>query len=130
MPESVRLVKKYPNRRLYDTKTSAYITLGDVKSLVLVHERFKVVDARSGDDLTRGILMQIVLDEEGAGVPLFSTELLAQLIRCYGHATQGMLGQYLEANIKTFAEVQKKLSVPPFFAFAAKEAGIPDKSDN
>ena len=130
MPESVRLVKKYPNRRLYDTKTSAYITLGDVKSLVLVHERFKVVDARSGDDLTRGILMQIVLDEEGAGVPLFSTELLAQLIRCYGHATQGMLGQYLEANIKTFAEVQKKPSMPPFFAFAAKEAVIPGKSDN
>lgn len=110
MSGSLRLVKKYPNRRLYDTKTSAYITLGDVKDLVLAHEKFKVVDAKSGDELTRNILMQIIIDEEGAGVPLFTTELLSLMIRFYGHATQGMLGQYLEANIKAFVEFQKTLS--------------------
>ncbi len=73
MSELVRLIKKYPNRRLYDTKTSAYITLGDVKELVLKFEVFKVVDAKSGDDLTRSILLQIILEEETGGVPMFSS---------------------------------------------------------
>jgi len=110
MSESLRLVKKYPNRRLYDTKTSAYITLSDVKNLVLSLENFKVVDAKSGEDLTRSILLQIIIEEETAGVPLFTTELLAQMIRFYGHAMEGMLGKYLETNIKAFTEFQKKLS--------------------
>ena len=109
MSESLRLVKKYPNRRLYDTKTSAYITLSDVKGLVLSLENFKVVDAKSGEDLTRSILLQIIIEEETAGVPLFTTELLAQMIRFYGHAMEGMLGKYLETNIKAFTEFQKKL---------------------
>ena len=109
MSESLRLVKKYPNRRLYDTKTSAYITLSDVKALVLSLENFKVVDAKTGEDLTRSILLQIIIEEETAGVPLFTTELLAQMIRFYGHAMQGMLGKYLETNIKAFTEFQKKL---------------------
>ena len=110
MPESFRLVKKYPNRRLYDTKTSAYITLADVKALVLAHQNFKVVDAKTGDDLTRSILLQIIIDEETTRVPLFTTDLLAQMIRFYGHAMEGMLGKYLEANIKSFTEFQKKLA--------------------
>ncbi len=109
MSESVRLIKKYPNRRLYDTKTSAYITLSDVKNLVLSLVNFKVVDAKTGEDLTRSILLQIIIEEETAGVPLFTTELLAQMIRFYGHAMQGMLGKYLETNIKSFSEFQKKL---------------------
>ena len=109
MPESFRLVKKYPNRRLYDTRTSAYITLADVKALVLAQQNFKVVDAKTGVDLTRSILLQIILDEETAGVPLLTSELLAQMIRFYGHATEGALGKFLEANIKSFAEFQKKL---------------------
>lgn len=71
MSESSRLIKKYPNRRLYDTKTSAYITLSDVKDLVLTTEPFKVLDAKNGEDLTRSILLQIILEEETAGVPLF-----------------------------------------------------------
>ncbi|WP_301102812.1 polyhydroxyalkanoate synthesis repressor PhaR [Propionivibrio sp.] len=110
MPESLRLVKKYPNRRLYDTKTSAYITLSDVKGLVLALENFKVVDAKSGEDLTRSILLQIIIEEETAGVPLFTTELLSQMIRFYGHAMEGMLGKYLETNIKSFTDFQKKLN--------------------
>lgn len=109
MSESVRLIKKYPNRRLYDTKTSAYITLGDVKDLVLKYEVFKVVDAKSGDDLTRSILLQIILEEETGGVPLFSCDLLSGFIRFYGSTTQGMLGKYLENNMKTFIDFQSKM---------------------
>lgn len=109
MSEQVRLIKKYPNRRLYDTKTSAYITLDDVKELVLKFEPFQVVDAKSGEDLTRSILLQIILEEETGGVPLFSCELLSGFIRFYGNAMQGMLGKYLENNMKTFVDFQQKL---------------------
>ena len=109
MPEQLRLIKKYPNRRLYDTKTSAYITLTDVKDLVLAREIFNVVDAKTGEDITRAILLQIILEEEASGVPLFTADLLAQMIRFYGHAMQGMLGKYLETNIKSFVDFQKKL---------------------
>ena len=109
MSESVRLIKKYPNRRLYDTKTSAYITLSDVKDLVLDLVDFQVTDAKTGEDLTRSILLQIIIEEEAGGVPLFTTDLLSQIIRFYGHAMQGMLGKYLETNIRSFTEFQKKL---------------------
>ena len=109
MAEQNRLIKKYPNRRLYDTRTSTYITLADVKELVLKHEDFQVVDAKSGEDLTRSILLQIILEEEAAGAPMFSSDLLAQMIRFYGNAMQGMMGKYLENNIKGFSEMQTKL---------------------
>lgn len=109
MSEQLRLIKKYPNRRLYDTKTSAYITLSDVKDLVLSRENFSVLDAKSGDDISRAILLQIILEEEAAGVPLFTADLLSQMIRFYGHAMQGMLGKYLETNMKSFVDFQKKL---------------------
>ncbi|MEW5889543.1 MAG: polyhydroxyalkanoate synthesis repressor PhaR [Pseudomonadota bacterium] len=104
-----RLIKKYPNRRLYDTKTSSYITLADVKDLVLRHEEFQVVDAKTNEDLTRSILLQIILEEESAGAPMFTSDLLAQMIRFYGNAMQGMMGKYLENNIKAFTEMQVKL---------------------
>ena len=109
MAEQVRLIKKYPNRRLYDTRTSTYITLADVKELVLKHEEFRVVDAKSGDDLTRSILLQIILEEEAGGAPMFTSDLLAQMIRFYGNAMQGMMGQYLENNINAFTGMQTKL---------------------
>ncbi len=109
MAEQARLIKKYPNRRLYDTRTSTYITLTDVKELVLKHEEFRVIDAKSGDDLTRSILLQIILEEEAGGAPMFTSDLLAQMIRFYGNAMQGMMGQYLENNITAFADMQKKL---------------------
>ncbi len=108
MAEQVRLIKKYPNRRLYDTRTSTYITLVDVKELVLKQEEFQVVDAKTGDDLTRSILLQIILEEEAAGVPMFSSDMLAQMIRFYGNAMQGMMGKYLENNVTAFTEMQKK----------------------
>src|SRR5512136_15241 len=99
MADSVRLIKKYPNRRLYDTQTSSYITLVDVKELVLKHETFQVIDAKSGDDLTRSILLQIILEEEQEGQPLFSHDVLTQFIRSYGSAMQGMMGSYLDRNV-------------------------------
>jgi len=109
MAAQIRLIKKYPNRRLYDTRTSTYITLADIKQLVLAHEGFQVVDAKSGDDLTRAILLQVILEEEAGGAPMFSSELLSQMIRFYGNAMQGMMGSYIENNIKSFTEVQTKL---------------------
>lgn len=104
-----RLIKKYPNRRLYDTRTSAYITLVDVKHLVLAHEDFQVIDAKTGEDLTRSILLQIILEEESGGMPMFTSDLLAQMIRFYGNAMQGMMGKYIETNISAFSDVQKKM---------------------
>ena len=110
MSEAIRIIKKYPNRRLYDTTTSIYITLADVKKLVLENIDFKVEDAKSKEDLTRSILLQIILEEEGGdGVPMFSSDVLSKIIRFYGNAMQGMMGNYLEKNIQTFIEIQKKL---------------------
>ena len=109
MTESQRLIKKSPKRRLYDTRTSAYITLADIKELVLQHENFQVVDAKTGDDLTRAILLQIILEEESGGVPIFSSEVLSHMIRLYGNAMQSVLGQYLETNMTAFVDFQKKM---------------------
>ncbi|MDR2165319.1 MAG: polyhydroxyalkanoate synthesis repressor PhaR [Zoogloeaceae bacterium] len=109
MNDQVHLIKKYPNRRLYDTQASAYITLTEVKDLVLAFEDFKVVDAKSGEDLTRSILLQIILEEESGGLPIFSSELLSMVIRFYGNTLQAMLGKYLENNLRTFVEFQHKL---------------------
>ncbi|UCH49180.1 MAG: polyhydroxyalkanoate synthesis repressor PhaR [Betaproteobacteria bacterium] len=109
MADETRLIKKYPNRRLYDTATSSYITLADVKQLVLDNVVFKVVDAKTDEDLTRSILLQIILEEEGSGAPIFSSEMLCQIIRFYGHALQEMMGNYLEKNIHTFMDIQHRL---------------------
>jgi polyhydroxyalkanoate synthesis repressor PhaR len=109
MTKSLRVIKKYPNRRLYDTANSGYITLADVKQMVLEHIQFQVIDAKSGDDLTRSILLQIILEEESAGLPMFSSEMLAQMIRFYGNALQGIMGNYMEQNVKAFLTIQNKL---------------------
>jgi len=106
----IRVIKKYPNRRLYDTQTSSYITLSDVKDMVMACEQFVVRDAKSGEDLTRSILLQIILEEETAGVPMFSTQALAQIIRFYGHTMQGLMGNYLENNIQSFIDLQSRLT--------------------
>ncbi len=108
-PQVVRTLKKYPNRRLYDTRTSSYITLADVKQMVLAGEDFEVRDAKSGEDLTRSILLQIILEEESGGVPMFSTQTLSQIIRLYGHAMQGLMGTMLEKNMAAFTELQSQI---------------------
>jgi polyhydroxyalkanoate synthesis repressor PhaR len=106
---AVRVLKKYPNRRLYDTRTSSYITLADVKQMVLAGEDFEVRDAKTAEDLTRSILLQIILEEESGGVPMFSTATLSQIIRFYGHAMQGVMGSMLEKNLAVFADMQAQL---------------------
>src|SRR5690554_2370151 len=106
----MRLIKKYPNRRLYDTQASAYITLSDVKQLVLDHEPFQVVDTRTEEDITRAILLQIILEEESGGVPMFSADVLAQIIRFYGHAMQGVMGTFLEQNVQAFIDIQERMA--------------------
>lgn len=106
----LRVLKKYPNRRLYDTSASCYITLADVKKMVLEGTGFEVRDAKTGEDLTRAILLQIILEEETGGVPMFSSQMLSQIIRFYGHAMQGMMGSYLEKNLQTFVEMQSKFT--------------------
>ena len=103
-----RLIKKYPNRRLYDTETSTYITLTDVKQLVLDQEDFKVIDAKSNEDLTRAILLQIILEEESGGLPMFSSSMLSQIIRFYGDSLQGFMGSYLEKSLQIFLDQQQQ----------------------
>ena len=115
-----RLIKKYPNRRLYDTQNSSYITLTDVKQLVLDNEVFTVVDAKSNEDLTRSILLQIILEEEANGAPMFSSSVLSQIIRYYGHAMQGMMGSYLEKNVQAFTDIQHKFTGTSAGSFEGK----------
>jgi len=105
-----RVIKKYPNRRLYDTNTSSYITLTEIKQLVMANAPFVVRDAKTGEDITRSILLQIILEEEAGGTPMFSASVLANIIRFYGHAMQGFMGGYLEKNIQSLYDVQTQLA--------------------
>lgn len=107
---NVRVIKKYPNRRLYDTETSAYITLAEVQRLVMASTLFVVRDAKSGDDLTRSILLQIILEEEAGGAPMFTEAVLANIIRFYGHSMQGFMGDYLEKNVQSFMDLQLNMA--------------------
>ena len=106
-----RIIKKYPNRRLYDTTVSSYITLEDVRKLVMSQEEFCVVDARSKEDITRSILLQIILEQEEDGEPIFTQQVLAQIIRFYGDALQGTLTRYLERSFGLFVEQQTNLGL-------------------
>jgi polyhydroxyalkanoate synthesis repressor PhaR len=103
-----RIIKKYPNRRLYDTEISSYITLEEVRQLVLDGEDFEVRDAKSGDDLTRSVLLQIIAEHEETGQPMFTTQLLSQVIRFYGDSMQGFMGSYLEKSLQIFLDQQQK----------------------
>ena len=107
---TVRVIKKYPNRRLYDTDTSSYITLTEVKQLVMESEPFVVRDAKTGEDLTRSILLQIILEVEASGSPMFTAPVLASVIRFYGHSMQGLMGGYLENNIQTLMDLQVRFA--------------------
>ncbi len=108
--EPARVIKKYPNRRLYDTETSAYITLAEVQRLVMDSTHFVVRDAKTGEDLTRSILLQIILEEEAGGAPMFTEAVLANIIRFYGNAMQGFMGAYLEKNVQSFMDLQVKMA--------------------
>ena len=104
----MRVIKKYPNRRLYDTEISSYITLEDVRQLVLEHVDFCVQDAKTKRDITRSILLQIILEREEEGEPIFSEPVLKEIIRFYGDSLQGMMTSYLEKSLKLFVEQQEK----------------------
>lgn len=106
---SLRIIKKYPNRRLYDTELSRYITLADVRALVMNGVDFRVQDTSNDADLTRAILLQIMLEEESGGAPLFSAPMLAQIIRFYGGTFQGLFARYLEQALDTFARQQQQV---------------------
>ena len=108
MPQ-LRVIKKYPNRRLYDNEISSYVTLEDVRQLIVDGESFEVRDARTGADLTRSVLLQILAEHEDIGQPIFSTQLLTTVIRFYGDSLQGIIGSYLERSIQVFSEQQQQL---------------------
>ncbi|MBF6630215.1 MAG: polyhydroxyalkanoate synthesis repressor PhaR [Comamonas sp.] len=105
-----RVIKKYPNRRLYDTATSTYITLTEVKQLVMEREPIVVKDAKTGEDLTRAIFLQIILEEEAGGAPMFTEAMLANTIRFYGHTMQGHMGSFIEKNVQMFTDFQTKMA--------------------
>ena len=106
---AARVIKKYPNRRLYDTEISSYITIEDVRQLIVEGEEFEVRDAKSGEDLTRQVLLQIIAEHEQDGEPMLSTQLLSQIIRFYGDSLQGFMGNYLERSMQMFLEQQGQL---------------------
>ena len=105
-----RIIKKYPNRRLYDTLTSAYVTLAEVKRLVIEGVELRVLDAKTHEDLTRSILLQILLEEETCGAPMFSESALINIIRFYGQLMQGFMGDYLEKNMQSFMDLQIEMA--------------------
>ncbi len=104
----MRVIKKYPNRRLYDTEKSSYITLAQVHDIIRTNVEFKVVDAETGEDITRSILVQIILDQENGQSPIFTTDMLTKFIRFYDDAAQGVFGEFLDRNMQMFTEQQKR----------------------
>ncbi|MES9987114.1 MAG: polyhydroxyalkanoate synthesis repressor PhaR [Candidatus Thiodiazotropha endolucinida] len=117
---SERIIKKYPNRRLYDTEQSKYITLTQLRQLIINGESIKVVDSTSEEDITRNILLQIILETESGGQPLFTANMLSQIIRFYGGTLQGIFGNYLEQSLGLFTaqqeQLKKNLGEDPFTA--------------
>jgi polyhydroxyalkanoate synthesis repressor PhaR len=104
----VRVIKKYPNRRLYDTEKSSYITLSQVHDIIRTNEDFKVVDAETGEDITRSILIQIIIEQENSENPIFTTDMLTKFIRFYDDAAQSLFGEFLEKNMQIFTDQQKR----------------------
>jgi polyhydroxyalkanoate synthesis repressor PhaR len=104
-----RVIKKYPNRRLYDTVESRYITLGDVRKLVVDRIEFVVIDKKSQEDITRSILLQVIAEQEHGADPVMSRDFLSNIIRSYGGTMQGVLGSYLEQSVKLFSSQQREL---------------------
>ena len=104
-----RVIRKYPNRRLYDTVESRYVTLADIRRLVVERVDFVVLDRKSQQDITRSILLQVIAEQEGAGESLMSRDFLSQVIRSYGSGLQDFVGRYLDESIQLFAREQRDL---------------------
>lgn len=105
--DNERIIKKYPNRRLYDTAVSAYITLEDIRRLVREGAKLRIIDAKTEEDITRSILMQVILEQEEQGKPIFTRAVLEQIIRAYGDTMQGFMTSYLEQSLAVFTQQQK-----------------------
>ena len=108
--EPTRIIKKYPNRRIYDTRDSKYITLMDVRDMVVDGEDFKIVDAKNGDDLTRNVLLQIIIEQESAHNPLFTTDNLQNFIRYYGAGNQQGFSEFMNQSVAFFKQQQEQFS--------------------
>jgi polyhydroxyalkanoate synthesis repressor PhaR len=106
---SARVIRKYPNRRLYDTVESRYVTLADIRRLVVERIDFVVLDRKSQQDITRSILLQVIAEQEGAGESLMSRDFLSHVIRTYGSGLQDFVGRYLDESIRNFAREQRDL---------------------
>jgi polyhydroxyalkanoate synthesis repressor PhaR len=104
-----RVIRKYPNRRLYDTVESRYVTLADIRRLVVERVDFLVLDRKTQQDITRTILLQVIAEQEGAGESLMSRDFLSQVIRSYGSGLQDFVGRYLDESIQLFAREQREL---------------------
>ena len=109
MADQPRIIKKYPNRRLYDTAISTYITIEDVRRLIIEGETIQVLDVRSGEDLTRQVLLQIISEHEQSGQPMLSEQVLSQIIRFYGDSMQGFMSNYLERSMQMFMDQQTQI---------------------
>lgn len=101
-----RMIKKYSNRRLYDTEISRYITLDEVKELVINNISFQIIDAKTNEDMTNHVLLQIISEQESHAMPIFTTEVLQNIIRFYGNSLQGVMSNYLEKSVGLFIEQQ------------------------
>jgi polyhydroxyalkanoate synthesis repressor PhaR len=106
---TARVIKKYPNRRLYDTEESRYITLADVRDLVLKKTAFVVIDKKTGQDITRSILLHVIIEQEQQGEAVMSEDFLSQVIRSYGKVLPGFVANYLEQSLKLFLTQQQNL---------------------
>ncbi len=104
-----RLIKKYANRRLYDSSQSRHITLEDIRMLIVKGEKLKVVEDKTGHDITRHILLQVIAEQEQFGRPILSTKVLEAIIRFYGNAMQGFLAGFLEKSVEAFLNQQEAL---------------------
>ena len=104
-----RIIRKYANRRLYDTEASRHINKEDVRKLIASGKDVRIVDEGSGDDITRSVLLQLVAEQELGGQPVLSDQMLTQIIRFYDHPMQGVLGSYLQQSFETFLQQQSSL---------------------
>ncbi len=104
-----RVIRKYPNRRLYDTVESRYVTLNDIRRLVVERVDFVVLERKTQQDITRSILLQVIAEQEGAGEALMSRDFLSQVIRSYGSGLHDFVGRYLDESIQLFAREQREI---------------------
>ncbi len=123
---SARVITKYPNRRLYDTEESRYVTLADVRDLVINKTDFVVIDRKTSDDITRSILLQVITEQEQRGEAVMSEDFLSQVIRSYGKVVPGFAADYLEESMNFFmtqqqnlrSQVKRVVGLDPFAAVA------------